>query len=75
MDATTFQNLAMALAFGLGAIWPAIGIGLIWAGALQAIGRNPNASAEIKSTMILAIAFAEALGIFAFVIAMMIKFM
>ena len=75
MDATTFQNLAMALSFWLGAIWPAIGIGLIWAWALQAIWRNPNASAEIKSTMILAIAFAEALGIFAFVIAMMIKFM
>lgn len=74
MDATTFQDLAMALAFWLWAIWPAIGIWMIWAWALQAIWRNPSASSDIKSTMILAIAFAEALWIFAFVIAMMIKF-
>lgn len=67
-------EMSMALAFGLGAFWPAIAIGLIGLSAMNAIGRNPAASWEVKSTMILAIAFAEALWIFAFVIAMVIKF-
>jgi F-type H+-transporting ATPase subunit c len=67
-------ELAVALAFGLGAIGPGVGIWLIGLGAMWAIGRNPSAAWEIKSTMILAIAFAEALGIFAFVIAMILKF-
>jgi len=68
------MEMSMALAFGLGAFWPAIAIGLIGLAAMNAIGRNPSAAGEVKSTMILAIAFAEALGIFAFVIAMVIKF-
>ncbi|MCK9272306.1 ATP synthase F0 subunit C [Candidatus Gracilibacteria bacterium] len=67
-------DISMALAFGLGAFGPAIAIGLIGFSGLNAIGRNPSASNDIKTTMILAIAFAEALGIFAFVIAIMIKF-
>ncbi len=74
MDASTLTNFAMAAAFGLGAFGPAIAIGLIGFSGLNAIGRNPSASNDIKSTMILAIAFAEALWIFAFVIAIMIKF-
>jgi F-type H+-transporting ATPase subunit c len=41
---------------------------------MSAIGRNPSAAWDIKSTMILAIAFAEALWIFAFVVAMILKF-
>lgn len=67
-------DFAMAIAFGLWAFAPAIAIWLIGFSALSAIGRNPSASNDIKSTMILAIAFAEALWIFAFVIAIMIKF-
>ncbi|MCA9377310.1 hypothetical protein KC711_00090 [Candidatus Peregrinibacteria bacterium] len=67
-------NLAMALAYGIGAIGPGIGIGLIGMGALNALGRNPSASSEIQKLMILAIAFAEALAIFALVIALIIKF-
>ena len=67
-------NLAMALAYGIGAIGPGIGIGLIGMGALNALGRNPGASSEIQKLMILAIAFAEALAIFALVIALIIKF-
>lgn len=67
-------DFSMALAFGLWVFGPALAIGLIGYSALSAIGRNPSASNDIKTTMILAIAFAEALGIFAFVIAIMIKF-
>ena len=62
------------IAIGLGVIGPGIGIGILGAGAMQAIGRNPEAEPVIKVNMILAIAFAEALGIYAFVIAMILLF-
>lgn len=66
--------LGMALAAGLGVIGPAIGIGMIGRGAMEAIGRNPEASGKIVSNMILAIVFAEALGILALVVSFIIKF-
>lgn len=65
--------LAKALAIGIGAIGPGIGVGLIGAKAVEAIGRNPEASGKVMSTMILAIAFAEAIAIYALVIAFSIE--
>ncbi|HRI36647.1 MAG TPA: ATP synthase F0 subunit C [bacterium] len=75
MDAATLKDLSVALAFGIGAVGPAIAIGMIGAGALNALGRNPEAKDDIRAFMILAIAFAEALAIFAFVIAMILNFL
>jgi F-type H+-transporting ATPase subunit c len=74
MEVEAATQLGMALAAGLGVIGPGIGIGLIGAGAMQAIGRNPEASGKIISNMILAIVFTEALGILALVVAFIIKF-
>ncbi len=74
MDINTAKDLGMALAAGLGVIGPGIGIGLIGGGAMQAIGRNPDASGKIVSNMILAIVFTEALGILALVVSFIIKF-
>lgn len=74
MEVEAATQLGMALAAGLGVIGPGIGIGLIGAGAMQAIGRNPEASGKIVSNMILAIVFTEALGILALVVAFIIKF-
>lgn len=65
--------LAKALAIGIGAIGPGMGVGFIGAKAVEAIGRNPEASGKVMSTMILAIAFAEAIAIYALVIAFSIK--
>lgn len=73
-DLESARLIGMALAAGLGVIGPAIGIGLIGSGAMQAIGRNPEASGKIVSNMILAIVFAEALGILALVVSFIIKF-
>jgi F-type H+-transporting ATPase subunit c len=42
--------------------------------ALEGIARNPEAAPKIQSSMILGIAFVEALGIFALVVAFIIKF-
>jgi len=74
MDAVAAQNIAMAVAAGLGVLGPAIGIGMIGGKAMEAIGRNPEASGSIVSNMILAIVFAEALGILALVVSFIIKF-
>ncbi|HNQ30935.1 MAG TPA: ATP synthase F0 subunit C [Candidatus Woesebacteria bacterium] len=74
MDTETMKQLATALAIGLGALSPGIAMGLIGSKAMEAIGRNPEAAPLIQTNMILAIAFAESILIFAFVIAVMIKF-
>ena len=65
--------LAKAIAIGFGAIGPAIGIGMIGAKAMEAIGRNPEAANKILVPMLLAAAFAEAVAIYALVIAFSIK--
>ena len=74
MNADSMKAFAMAIAAGLGVIGPAIAIGLMASRALEAIGRNPEAAGKIQNAMILAIVFAEALGIFAIVVAFVIKF-
>jgi len=75
MDIEAMKILGMALAAGLGVIGPGVGIGLIVAKALEAIGRNPEASGKIQATMFIGIAFTEALAIFAIVIAFLVKFL
>lgn len=65
--------LAKGLAIGLGAIGPGIGIGLIGAKAVEAIGRNPEAAGAVRTMMILAIGFAEAVVIYALVISLILK--
>lgn len=75
MDAEVLQNIAMALAIGLGAIGPGIGLGLIGSKAVEAIGRNPEAENKIRTLMILAMGLVETVVIFALLIAIMIKFL
>jgi F-type H+-transporting ATPase subunit c len=74
MEMESAQLIAMAIAAGLGVLGPGIGIGLIGGKAMEAIGRNPEASGKVVSNMILAIVFAEALGILALVVAFIIRF-
>lgn len=62
-------GLAMA-----GMIGPGIGIGLAGLGALLSIGRNPEVTSTLQTYMILVIAFAESLAIFALVIAFLLLF-
>ena len=63
------EGLPSALSIGLGALGPGIGIGLIGLGAMQAIGRNPDAQNKVLPAMLLGMAFAEAIAIYALVIA------
>lgn len=65
--------LAKALAIGLGALGPAIGVGMIGSKAMEAIGRNPEAANKILVPMLIVAAFAEAIAIYALIIAFSIK--
>jgi F-type H+-transporting ATPase subunit c len=62
-------GLAILAAFG-----PGIGIGLMVQGAMQGIGRNPDAAGIIQTNMILGIVFTEAVAIYALVVSLVIIF-
>jgi len=66
--------LAIAIIMGLGTVMPALAIGLIGSKSVDAIGRNPEAANKIQTPMILAIAFAEAIAIYALVVSLILKF-
>jgi F-type H+-transporting ATPase subunit c len=66
---SSLAPLAKAIAIGLGALGPGLGIGMIGAKAMEAIGRNPEAAGKVLVPMLLACAFAEAIAIYALVIA------
>ncbi len=68
------KDIGAGIAIGLGAIGPGIGIGILAAKAMESLGRNPEAAGPIQTNMILAIAFAEAIAIYALVVAVIIKF-
>jgi len=74
MDPEATKLIASGLAIGLGAIGPGIGIGLIGSRAMEAVGRNPEAESIVRNLMVLAIVFAEAIAIYALVVALIIKF-
>jgi len=74
MDVETARILGTAAAIAIGATMPALAIGLIGGRGVEAIGRNPEAAPKIQTAMILAIAFAEAIAIYALVVALIIKF-
>ncbi len=72
--AKSMKYIAAAIAMGLGSLGPAIGIGMLGGKAMEALGRNPEAAGAIQTNMILAVAFAEAIGIYALVVAILIGF-
>ncbi len=74
MDAESIRILAVAGTIVLGAIFPAISIGWIGSTALRSIGRNPESASKVQTMAILAIAFAEAIAIYALVVALILKF-
>ena len=67
-------DFTVAFAIGVGSLGPAIAIGMLVSKGLEAIGRNPEAANKIQTNMILGIAFAEAIAIYALVVALILKF-
>ena len=66
------KAIGAALAIGVGGFAPALGIGMAVKAAMEAIGRNPEAAGQIQTSMIIGAALAEAIAIYAFVIAIII---
>ncbi|MBM3261044.1 ATP synthase F0 subunit C [Candidatus Kaiserbacteria bacterium] len=74
MDIEAIKVIGTALIATFGILGPAIAIGWIGSKGMDAMGRNPDAAGKIAPNMVLAIAFAEALGILALVVAFVIMF-
>ena len=72
MDAEAMKMLGAGLAIGLGALGPGIGIGILGYGAMQALGRNPEARGPIMTNMLIAIGLAEAIAIYALIVAIIL---
>ncbi|GIW66629.1 MAG: hypothetical protein KatS3mg095_0527 [Candidatus Parcubacteria bacterium] len=74
MSPEIFKLIAASFTIAIGVIGPAFAIGKIGSEAVRSISRNPEASSKIQTAMILAIAFAEAIAIYALVMSLIIKF-
>lgn len=66
--------IGAGLAIGLGAIGPGIGQGTASAKAIEGIARQPEAEGKIRGTLLLTLAFMEALTIYGLVVALVIIF-
>lgn len=73
MESVAMIQFAKGFTIAIGALGPALAIGWIGSKAMEAIGRNPEAASKILVPMLLAAAFAEAIAIYALVIAFSIK--
>jgi len=74
MDEASVKLIMTGVTVAAGGIGPGLAIGMLSAKALEAIGRNPEAADNIRTTMILGLAFAEAIAIYSLVISLIIKF-
>lgn len=74
MNEESIKLIAAAVAIAFGGMAPAFAIGKLAAKAMESIGRNPEAASKIQVPMLVAIAFAEAIAIYALVVALIIKF-
>ncbi|HKK54218.1 MAG TPA: ATP synthase F0 subunit C [Patescibacteria group bacterium] len=74
MEIEAVKYLAAGLAIGLGALGPGIGEGIAASKALEAIGRNPEASGKVTPLMFVAMAIIESTAIYALVVALIILF-
>lgn len=74
MDEGSIKLIMTGVTVAVGGAMPALAIGLLTAKAMEAIGRNPEAAGEIRTSMILGVAFAEAIAIYALVAGLIIKF-
>ena len=71
------KNIAAAgsagFAYGLAAIGPGIGIGMIFGSAIESMARQPEAAGMVRTTMFLGVAFTEALALIGFVVVILLK--
>ena len=68
------RDLIAGLTIAIGTIVPALSMGRLASHAMEALGRNPEAEGGISTSLILSLAFTEAIAIYALVVALAIKF-
>ena len=68
MDAETIKIFTKGITIAIGGLGPALAVGFIGAKAMEAIGRNPESLDKLFVPMLLGMAFAEAIAIYALVI-------
>jgi F-type H+-transporting ATPase subunit c len=73
MDYQTALGFAAPLAVGIAAIGSGLGIGRAVGSAMEAMGRQPEASAKIQTAMIIGAAFIEALTIYVFIVFILVS--
>ncbi len=64
----SLNTIGAALAFGLGAIGPGIGLGILIGNAIEATARQPEAAGPVRTLMFIGIGVVEALALFGFVL-------
>jgi len=74
MDPKALAWLGAGLAIGLGAIGPGIGVGMLVSKTVEAMARQPEASGMVRTTMFIGVAFAEAIALYALVVAFLLLF-
>ena len=80
MDQAAAQALVLGLKYigaglaAIGVLGGGIGIGIVAGGAVEAMGRHPDATPTIQTNMILGLAFSEATAIYALAVALIILF-
>ncbi len=68
------STIGKGLVYGLAAIGPGIGIGVLMGKSVEAMARQPEAAGMVRTTMFLGIAFTEALALIGFVVFILLKF-
>ena len=71
IEALKFVGAGLA---AMGMIGPGIGLGILFGNYYQAVSRNPGAAPQFNTWMIIGFALTEALGIFAFLVALLLLF-
>ena len=66
--------LAAGFAIGVGAVGAGLGIGTAASGACSAVGRNPGVQGKIMMTMLVGMAMAESIAIYALVVALVLLY-
>jgi F-type H+-transporting ATPase subunit c len=74
MESESVKYIAAGLTMCLGGIAPALAIGLICSRAIESMARNPKVADKITTTMLIASAITESIGIYSLVISLIILF-
>jgi F-type H+-transporting ATPase subunit c len=73
MDATSLKFIGVGF-MAIGMLGAALGVGNIFSSLLNSIARNPSAAEQLQRMAFIGAGLAEAMGLFSFVIAMLLIF-